>query len=678
MVLDQAYLELGGEDFSPLVERHENLVVTRTFSKGFALGAARVGYGLAQPALAEALDALRPPGSISSWSAAVAEIACHEREEMEARCAAIVEERGWLAAGMRTAGVEVLAHAGNFVLARAPVPDVFTRLVERGCAVRSFAHEPLLADCFRVTVSHRAANARLLRALAELAGGEAPGAEDGVRGERVGEVRRATRETRIEVRVGLLGGGRARIATGLGFLDHMLTSLAFWSLTDIELRCHGDLWVDEHHTVEDCAIALGEAFDAALGDRAGVRRFGSARAPLDEALAEATVDLSGRGIAELDLAFAAPAIGAHADDARAALLRQLRAPRPPRPARRRARRGRPPRGRGRLQGRGAGAARGGRARPRARRHREHEGRAVIATFVDYGAGNLRSLRAAFERTGAEVAVSDRPEEVAEASFVVIPGVGQAAAAMEALRERDLVDAILRCRARRCAPVRRVRRHAAAVRAQRGGRDGRPRAAAGLRDPSRRRAPPAAHGLERRRADRRAPAHRRVSGALLLRAHLRGPGRRAALRAGVDAGRARRLREPRRRRPRGGRAVPPRALGRRRRGLPARGRANGRTMLRKRIIPCLDVSAGRVVKGVNFVNLRDCGDPVEAALRYAEQGADEIVWLNITATGEDPACSARAVERAAEQIDVPLTVGGGVSRVGPRCASCCSQAPTRSR
>ena len=111
------------------------------------------------------------------------------------------------------------------------------------------------------------------------------------------------------MRIGLLGGGHARIATGLGFLDHMLTSLAFWSLTDIELRCQGDLWVDEHHTVEDCAIALGEAFDQALGDRSGVRRFGSARAPLDEALAEATVDLSGRGIAALDLALGAPSIG---------------------------------------------------------------------------------------------------------------------------------------------------------------------------------------------------------------------------------------------------------------------------------------------------------------------------------------------------------------------------------
>jgi cyclase len=84
------------------------------------------------------------------------------------------------------------------------------------------------------------------------------------------------------------------------------------------------------------------------------------------------------------------------------------------------------------------------------------------------------------------------------------------------------------------------------------------------------------------------------------------------------------------------------------------------VLRRRIIPCLDVSGGRVVKGVNFVNLRDCGDPVEAAVRYAEQGADEITWLNITAGDEGWRTLLHAVERAAEQVDVPVTVGGGVS------------------
>ena len=84
------------------------------------------------------------------------------------------------------------------------------------------------------------------------------------------------------------------------------------------------------------------------------------------------------------------------------------------------------------------------------------------------------------------------------------------------------------------------------------------------------------------------------------------------------------------------------------------------MLRRRIIPCLDVSGGRVVKGVNFVNLRDCGEPVAAAARYAEQGADEICWLNITAGDEAWDGLLEQVERAAELVDVPVTVGGGVS------------------
>jgi cyclase len=84
------------------------------------------------------------------------------------------------------------------------------------------------------------------------------------------------------------------------------------------------------------------------------------------------------------------------------------------------------------------------------------------------------------------------------------------------------------------------------------------------------------------------------------------------------------------------------------------------LLRRRIIPCLDVRGGRLVKGINFEQLRDCGDPVDAAERYAAQGADEIVWLNISAGEEDWAELLRAVERAAERVDVPLCVGGGIA------------------
>jgi histidinol-phosphate aminotransferase len=300
VLCDQAYLELGGVDHLPLVAEHDNLIIGRTFSKGFGLGAARVGYAIAQTALTGALDSLRPPGSLSSWSAAVGEIACSQESEMRERVARTVAERNRLAENLRTAGVTVDAIAGNYVLGRLPTTDTFERLAARGLVVRTFAHEPLLQRHFRATVSNPDANDRLVAALAELAGGSSPVAEEAVDGRRA-KVRRATKETRIECALTLDGSGRARVATGLGFLDHLLTALTFWWMADLDLHCSGDLWIDEHHTVEDCAIALGEALDAALGDRVGLTRFADARAPLDESLAQPTVDLSGRGIARIEL-----------------------------------------------------------------------------------------------------------------------------------------------------------------------------------------------------------------------------------------------------------------------------------------------------------------------------------------------------------------------------------------
>lgn len=105
---------------------------------------------------------------------------------------------------------------------------------------------------------------------------------------------RATKETDISLSVDLDGSGDSQVATGVGFFDHMLTALARHSAIDITLACKGDTHVDDHHTVEDAGIALGEAVKKALGDKAGIRRFGFASVPLDEALAQATVDLSGR------------------------------------------------------------------------------------------------------------------------------------------------------------------------------------------------------------------------------------------------------------------------------------------------------------------------------------------------------------------------------------------------
>src|ERR1043165_3449421 len=126
---------------------------------------------------------------------------------------------------------------------------------------------------------------------------------------RTGHVRRETRETRVEVVLNLDGSGRADVATGIGFLDHMLDSLARHARFDLTIRAEGDLHVDQHHTAEDVGITRGQALDKALGERRAIRRFGDATVPLDEALAHVAVDLGGRGWAAIDLPFHGTTIG---------------------------------------------------------------------------------------------------------------------------------------------------------------------------------------------------------------------------------------------------------------------------------------------------------------------------------------------------------------------------------
>ena len=128
-------------------------------------------------------------------------------------------------------------------------------------------------------------------------------------GTRIAIRERSTRETVIRVRVDLDGTGISEISTGVGFYDHLLTSFAHHSLIDIEIAATGDLHIDEHHTVEDVALVLGDALSAALGDRAGIARFGDAVVPMDDALASVALDLSGRPYAVLDLTFRGERVG---------------------------------------------------------------------------------------------------------------------------------------------------------------------------------------------------------------------------------------------------------------------------------------------------------------------------------------------------------------------------------
>jgi imidazoleglycerol-phosphate dehydratase len=126
---------------------------------------------------------------------------------------------------------------------------------------------------------------------------------------RTAEVQRVTAETRIRVRVDLDGTGQARLDTGIGFFDHMLDQIARHGLIDLDIECRGDLHIDGHHTVEDVGITVGQALARAVGDKRGIRRYGHAYVPLDEALSRVVVDFSGRPGLHMDVRFTAGMIG---------------------------------------------------------------------------------------------------------------------------------------------------------------------------------------------------------------------------------------------------------------------------------------------------------------------------------------------------------------------------------
>jgi imidazoleglycerol-phosphate dehydratase len=200
---------------------------------------------------------------------------------------------------MRTAllaaGYDVPEGHANFVYVRIyEAPELADRLESQGLVVRRYR------DAIRITVRIPAENDRILAAL---------GAAAEPAGRRSAVVVKTTAETAVRVSLGLDGVGRARIATGIGFLDHLLAQLAFHGGLDLELLAGGDLDVEEHHIVEDVLAALGDALNDALGTREGLARYGSATIPMDEARTTAVIDLVRRPHAEVSLAFSGERVG---------------------------------------------------------------------------------------------------------------------------------------------------------------------------------------------------------------------------------------------------------------------------------------------------------------------------------------------------------------------------------
>lgn len=307
LLLDNAYGEFCRHDYRPLLARYPHLILFRTFSKAWSLAGMRLGYLLADPRLVAELIKVKLPYNVGHASVIAGQVILEAETEARRRVRLLVARRPQWSAMLAEAGFEVFPSEANFVLVRSSPPEsakeVQRELEARSIRVRDVGGYPGLAGCLRISVgtgaSLRAVRAALrgepsppFHPLPPSLGGRG---EEGRRGlARTGSVERTTGETRIRLTLGLDGGERC-IQVPDGFFAHMLTALTTHAGFGIDLVAAGDTHVDLHHTVEDVGIALGEALAAALGERLGIVRFAHAYAPLDEALARAVVDLSGRG-----------------------------------------------------------------------------------------------------------------------------------------------------------------------------------------------------------------------------------------------------------------------------------------------------------------------------------------------------------------------------------------------
>ncbi|MBW4030384.1 MAG: aminotransferase class I/II-fold pyridoxal phosphate-dependent enzyme [Acidobacteria bacterium] len=293
LVIDEAYAQYAGVDEIERVK--DGAIVLRTFSKAFGLAGARVGYAIASPATTRLINSRQAPLSVSSLSAALALAAIETPVDVSAQ----VAERERMSRELAAVGLDALPSFTNFLFVPMVNPqELVDRLLPYGVMLRAYQRG------LRISIRDEIDDDILLGALrAELLG--APVASAPLRH------RRATAETLLNIRLRVPGEGRVYVNTGEGFYDHMLTQLAFHGGMDLRLEGVGDLETGEHHTVEDMMRAFGEALDAALGDRKGLTRYGESRVPMDEAIAHAVVDLSGRAKATLDIN-PDPGMAAHA------------------------------------------------------------------------------------------------------------------------------------------------------------------------------------------------------------------------------------------------------------------------------------------------------------------------------------------------------------------------------
>lgn len=310
-VVDEAYIDFSGaESLAGLVEKYPGLIVLQTLSKAWGMAGLRIGMAVADRNIVDIMSRIKYPYNISVPDQTRAAVLLSDPFRTMDRVALLVKERERMSRILGTLPcVDKVWHSdANFLLVKFfRKDDVFSDLAEHGIIVRDRSSAHNCEGCLRITVGTPEENDRLLSVL----GWENPetsytGVPDTA--DRTASCSRKTGETSVIVRVNLDRFRRPEIATGLHFFDHMLEQIGFHAGITLDVVCFGDLETDDHHTIEDVAIALGECFYSALGDKAGIGRYGFSL-PMDEAEAAVLLDLGGRTDFRWDVTFAGDRTG---------------------------------------------------------------------------------------------------------------------------------------------------------------------------------------------------------------------------------------------------------------------------------------------------------------------------------------------------------------------------------
>ena len=311
VVVDETYVEYAGEggkagSLIPALEQFANLVILRTLSKSHAAAGIRCGCAVAAADITGAMQKVLAPYPVPQpvMSAALTILETGNQQRLAAKRAEVIVRRDDVitALGEIEDIIRVWPSDANFVLVEAlDAAALCQRAREGGVVLRNQSHQHGVGEAVRISIGSAEEMARLLAALR----GEtiASAAQN-----RQHKIVRNTSETAISVAVDLDRAGPISIDTGIGFYDHMLDQIAKHAGFALTLECEGDLEIDPHHSIEDCAIALGQAIRGALGDKRGIGRYGFCL-PMDEALVTVALDLSGRFHLDFKADFPQPMVG---------------------------------------------------------------------------------------------------------------------------------------------------------------------------------------------------------------------------------------------------------------------------------------------------------------------------------------------------------------------------------